>query len=104
MSAQFSDEGRAKLRTLVAVVEQEMVRLPEAADKADAALRGAVAELFKALDLGPAPQLRACPGCGGTCMRGASRCSTCWIVLTPLPALSAAEVVAAVVVAQGGDA
>lgn len=46
-------------------------------------LRSAWGRLVDVLALGPPPQLRTCPHCGGTCMRAATRCSTCWKDLVP---------------------
>jgi hypothetical protein len=38
------------------------------------------------LALGPPPQLRTCPHCGGACSRAVTRCSTCAKDLVPPPA------------------
>jgi hypothetical protein len=46
-------------------------------------VRTAVAALGVALDLGPEELMRACPVCGATGMRAATRCGTCWSRLTP---------------------
>jgi hypothetical protein len=52
-------------------------------------LEAAWTRLVDALDLGPAPELRACPYCGGMGMRAATRCGTCWKPLIPPPAAAA---------------
>jgi len=46
-------------------------------------LRSSWSHLVDALALGPAPELRACPHCGATGMRAATRCGTCWRQLVP---------------------
>jgi len=43
------------------------------------------AELVDLLALGPAPELRECPGCGHTGMSAATLCGYCWTRLTPPP-------------------
>lgn len=40
-------------------------------------------ELVDVLALGPAPEYRACPYCGATGMRAATRCGSCWKDLVP---------------------
>ncbi len=82
-SAQFGDAGQEKLRTLVAGVEHELTLLP-AADTATnlTGLRAAWSSLVETMALGPSPQTRACPKCGGIGMRDATRCGTCWTKLT----------------------
>ncbi len=42
------------------------------------ALEGSWASLVKLLDVGPEPEVRSCPFCGGTIMRAATRCMHCW--------------------------
>jgi hypothetical protein len=49
-------------------------------------LEAAFGRLVDALALGPAPEFRTCPHCGGVGMRAATRCSACWKELTPPPA------------------
>jgi len=73
----------ARLRALVAAIEQEMVQAPPSLP-----LRAAWDDLVSVLALGPAPQTRQCPNCQGTGMRAASRCGFCWAALAPLPALA----------------
>jgi hypothetical protein len=41
------------------------------------------ASLVKLIDVGPEPEVRACPTCGGTIMRAATRCMHCWAKSTP---------------------
>ena len=79
----YGDAAVAKLRTIVAVIDQELVQAPPTA-----ALRAAWDELMAVLALGPAPQTRECPACHGIGMRTASRCGHCWAALLPLPALA----------------
>lgn len=83
-NAHYSDAAVAKLRTIVAVIEREIVQ-----ESPTAALRTAWAELVSALALGPPPQTRECPTCHGVGARAASRCGNCWASLAPLPALAA---------------
>jgi hypothetical protein len=78
----YTDAAVTKLRTVVTVIDQEMVQTPPTP-----ALRAAWADLVKVLALGPAPQTRACPRCQGIGMRAATRCANCWGALEPLPAL-----------------
>ena len=82
MSISFGDKSLAELRTLIAIVEQELVAGPPSPK-----LRTAWADVVNALALGPAPELRDCPSCGEVGMRAATRCSRCW---SALPALAAA--------------
>lgn len=82
-NAHYTDAAVTKLRTIVAVIEQEIVQAPPTA-----ALRAAWTELVEALAFGPAPQTRECPACHGIGMRAASRCGHCWAALEPLPLLS----------------
>jgi hypothetical protein len=70
----------ANLRPLMAKMELEMSALP-----ADQALRSTWGELVAVLALGPEPQTRVCPRCGGVGMRAASRCGNCWVTLERLP-------------------
>lgn len=80
MSISYGDKAVETLRTLVSVIESEL------ADAAPAdALRVAWAQMVEILALGPAPELRECPICGGIGMRAATRCMYCW---STLPLLS----------------
>jgi hypothetical protein len=76
----YGDAAVAKLRTIVAQIDQALVQAP-----ATPALRAAWDELTSVLALGPAPQTRECPTCRGVGMRAASRCGHCWAALEPLP-------------------
>jgi len=73
------DAAVAKLRDVVAVIDQELVQAPPTP-----ALRAAWDALVSVLALGPAPQTRECPACHGIGMRAASRCGRCWTPLEPL--------------------
>lgn len=78
-NAPYADAAVAKLRAIVAVIDQEIVQAPPSP-----ALRAAWAELVDVLALGPAPQTRECPACHGIGMRAASRCGSCWAALAPV--------------------
>lgn len=80
MSINYGDKSVARLRSLVAAIEQQfaVVAPPEP-------LRAAWAEMVDALALGPPPELRTCPTCGEIGMRAATRCMRCWSSLAPLP-------------------
>jgi hypothetical protein len=74
------------LRPIVENLDREMSRLlahpsSEGADTTE--LLSSWAELVEFLALGPPPELRACPHCGGIGMRAATRCGTCWRKLAP---------------------
>ncbi len=74
------------LRPIVEALDREMTRLAArvgAADAEAAGLLSAWARLVEFLALGPAPDLRVCPFCGGIGMRAATRCGTCWRRLDP---------------------
>jgi hypothetical protein len=79
----FGDTARDQLRMLIAVIEGELAQLPAG----QATLRASWRELVAALAIGPSPETRVCPTCGGVGFRAASRCSTCWAKLEPLPAV-----------------
>lgn len=55
-NAPFTDAAVTKLRTIVAVIEQEIARVPPMP-----ALRAAWTELVEALALGPTPALEPLP-------------------------------------------
>jgi hypothetical protein len=80
-NAQYADAAVTKLRAIVAVIDEEIVRVPPTP-----ALQAAWAELVGVLALGPAPQTRECPRCRGIGMRAASRCGHCWAALPPVGA------------------
>ena len=72
----YGDAAVAKLRAVIAVIDQELVQAPPTP-----ALRAAWDELVSVLGLGSAPQTRECPVCHGIGMRAASRCGQCWAAL-----------------------
>ena len=69
-----------QLRMLVSAVEAEVASLPPASV---ARLAASWRELVAFMDLGPAPEERACPHCGTIGMRAATRCGRCWEKLVP---------------------
>lgn len=81
------DAARSALRALVAGVDHELSRLPRSGTKesedSTLALGTAWAALVKQLDLGPEPEVRACPVCQRIGMRAATVCGFCWTKLTP---------------------
>jgi hypothetical protein len=85
----FSNDG---VRAAVDTVGREMALLGERTTAGNGkdldALRTSWATLLEALALGPAPELRKCPHCGGIGMRAATLCGTCWKRLVPPPAAS----------------
>ncbi|HTR51685.1 MAG TPA: hypothetical protein VMJ10_13310 [Kofleriaceae bacterium] len=76
----YGDAAVAKLRAVIAMIDQELVQAPPTP-----ALRTAWDELVSVLALGPAPQTRECPACHAIGMRAASRCGHCWAALELLP-------------------
>jgi hypothetical protein len=80
------------LRPIVEALDREMSRFARShAAGADAtALLASWATLVEFLALGPAPELRACPYCGGIGMRAATRCGICWRKLEPPAPLASA--------------
>jgi hypothetical protein len=78
---------RRDLRAAVAAVDRAVDALGRdgttRAEAATAPLIGSWKVLVDILDLGSAPALRACPRCGHTGMRAATRCGFCWIALVP---------------------
>ena len=73
MSANYGDNARDQLRTIIAKLEHEMPQQP-----------ASWSELIAALALGPAPETRVCPKCSTVGMRLARRCGHCWTALAPL--------------------
>lgn len=74
------------MRPVVEAVDREMSRLRDRALPTDAdvaALLSSWDALVAFLALGPAPELRPCPFCGGLGMRAATRCGSCWRKLAP---------------------
>ena len=78
------DAARARLRTVVANIDRELLRLPRkttGAEEADG-LFDSWSALVKQLALGPAPDLRRCPVCNNLGMRAATLCGHCWSKLS----------------------
>ncbi len=78
----------SRLRATVATIERETARMSEPGARVDGAspptvLAAAVADLVKQLALGPEPEYRECPTCGGIGMRAATLCIYCWTKLVP---------------------
>jgi hypothetical protein len=81
------------LRPIVEALDREMSRFlarPDVAAGDTTALLTSWAELVEFLDLGPPPELRACPFCGSIGMRPATLCGTCWRKLEPPAPLASA--------------
>ncbi len=78
---QHSDAEIARLRLLMAKVDEELVRAP-----VSEGLKGSWAEMVKLLAVGPAPDVRTCPVCSNIVMREATLCGHCWSKLDSLPA------------------
>ena len=82
------------LRPIVENLDREMSRFLarslEGASTDATDLLSSWAELVEFLALGPPPELRACPFCGGVGMRAATRCGTCWRKLDPIAPLASA--------------
>lgn len=79
------DPARSRLRATVATIDRELALLrtsPQAGTSHDA-LFASFADLVDQLALGPEPEVRACPKCGGIGMRVATVCGSCWTKLTP---------------------
>lgn len=80
------------LRPLVEELDVEMSRLAARGNAGGdtVALLASWGKLIEYLALGPAPELRTCPFCGGTGMRAATVCGHCWKKLEPpAPVVSA---------------
>jgi hypothetical protein len=81
------------LRPIVEALDREMARFHARGGVTGAdttALLSSWARLVELLALGPPPELRACPFCGGVGMRTATRCGSCWRRLEPLSAAASA--------------
>lgn len=82
------------LRPIVEALDRAMSRFDaRASDDAYAdtsELLASWAKLVEFLELGPPPELRACPSCGRDGMRAATRCGYCWRKLEPLAPLARA--------------
>jgi hypothetical protein len=85
-STMHSTDG---IRAAVDTVAREVALLGERAAAGNTkdldVLRASWGALVTELALGPAPEYRKCPHCGGTGMRDATRCSCCWEKLVPPP-------------------
>jgi hypothetical protein len=82
---QSMDGIRAAVETVGRDVALLAERTPASEGHGLDALRTSWGALVEVLALGPAPEYRKCPHCGGTGMRAATRCSTCWEKLVPPP-------------------
>lgn len=92
MKGQLPDPARSNLRALVEAVDRDVARLgpPGAEDEgAQDGLRASWRALVDSLALGPEPEYRVCPKCGGIGMRAATLCAYCWAKLTPTDAPAA---------------
>ncbi|TMQ07898.1 MAG: hypothetical protein E6J90_42030 [Deltaproteobacteria bacterium] len=89
MSISYGDKAVVTLRALVATIDGQFATVPP-----PVALRAAWDEMVQVLALGPAPELRTCPTCGGIGMRAATRCMRCWSSLPLLPPETAAAAAA----------
>jgi len=78
------------VRTAVEDVGHEVAAVAGAPGGSGRKLEAVWGKLVDLLALGPPPELRTCPHCGGEGMLAATRCSTCWAKLTPPPAAAAA--------------
>jgi hypothetical protein len=74
-------------RALVAEVDRTLADLDGSDEKSErlSLLRESWLRLVNHLALGPAPEVRSCPACGGTIMRAATRCVHCWVKSLPPP-------------------
>jgi hypothetical protein len=85
----ISDGERAQVRRLMVAIQADLDCLAHAgtvdAHRAALATLGVSwAGLVRLLDIGPAPEVRACPHCGQVGMSAATLCGYCWKVLSPL--------------------
>jgi hypothetical protein len=86
MNSGFGNDLRDRLRPIVSRIDQEISQLAPTST-----LVASWSELVQMLALGPAPETRICPACGGVGMRAATRCWQCWGALERLPATAAGE-------------
>ena len=81
------DAKNASLHRAVSNIERELGRLPASStpegDATIAELRAVWTVLVNLLALEPVREVRECPNCGHVGMRAATRCSNCWIKLSP---------------------
>lgn len=82
------DAKNASLLRAVSMIERELGRLPASStpegNATIAELRGCWTVLVDLMALAPVREVRECPNCKHVGMRAATRCSNCWIKLTPL--------------------
>jgi len=95
-NVEVPDAARARLRSIVAIIDREISRLPrltttEGHGTTEDALIVSWAELVRLLALGPAPELRECPVCKHIGMRTATRCGYCWTSLLPFTSAAGDE-------------
>jgi hypothetical protein len=87
LEARGHDPARSRLRATVTKMKDELATLASAGAAEQKTAREALVvsfdDLVEQLALGPEPELRECPNCGGVCMRQATVCSGCWKKLTP---------------------
>ncbi len=85
--AKGPDPARSRLRATVAKMDRELEALRATSPGASGhdALFASFADLVDQLALGPEPEVRECPKCGGIGMRIATVCGACWTKLTPPP-------------------
>jgi hypothetical protein len=81
VNAKGPDPARSRLRAAVAKMELELAPLRTTGEHAT--LFASFDDLVQQLALGPEPEVRDCPKCGGVGMRRATVCGTCWTKLTP---------------------
>jgi hypothetical protein len=82
------DPARSRLRATIATMEKELSSLRASSAKGGGggaydALIASFDDLVRQLALGPEPEVRECPKCGGIGMRFATLCGSCWTKLTP---------------------
>jgi hypothetical protein len=84
----LSESARVKLREVVSTIDAEISslsrgRTTEECRRATGELLVSWAELVKLLELGLAPEVRACPNCKRIIMAEATRCGYCWTEVSP---------------------
>ena len=78
--AKIVGDPRGVMKALVDAETDEVLGVTMLAHDA---LLASFDDLVSQLALGPEPELRECPKCGGVGMRRATVCSGCWTKLTP---------------------
>lgn len=76
----IAESAQINLRRAVATVEKNLAELtaPTQQSRALEELRGSWRAFLVLLDLGPEPERRECPFCGGPMRLLATRCVHCW--------------------------